>query len=242
MAALVDVTAQSPEGVIPDRVNFGRLHSPSCCGLANRGNGKRPLEPLPELARKPSFVRTSSSRSTWCRGVWPPQGPCLGSVPRMGDRIANGRMPENDWEFALSAANELVLWHQATADESMSPDRQTLTVVLVGCALHSAAVAQHLSGPALAHVHLDAALTTVSSHSLSALEAAPVVPGLGAEQHHELTRGSLVDEVRADAVVVLERHLADGGQTIADRAAALAQVRKAQLWSKFQQWSGDESG
>ncbi|MET9484965.1 hypothetical protein [Streptomyces sp. NPDC006638] len=139
------------------------------------------------------------------------------------------------WEYALAAADELVLWHLGTAAARQDRAEEVQehhgpVVVLVAAALHDRALAADLAGTDLDRVELPAAYQVLDAHAVHAVEAAPAAAGLGGEQREHLlaARGTPVfDLVRTAALRVLAGHLADGGALLADRAGALAAEGRA---------------
>ncbi len=153
-----------------------------------------------------------------------------GTVTRM-------EQPGTTWEFSLSAAEELVLWHLASGDVP-SVVRQRRTTVLVAAAVHAVAADAGLSGQQVADVPLVAAvgqasvLTTLRDYALSALEAAPVGE-LGNGDREELLAAYGTGgwgDVQTAALEVVDHHVLDAvgvGRpypSIRDRAAAMART------------------
>ncbi|MGP3983621.1 hypothetical protein [Streptomyces sp. KR80] len=164
----------------------------------------------------------------------------------MGDRPTEP-VPTMDWEYALSAADELVLWHLATDTEEGQAravrECQAHVVVLVAAAVHDRAVATGLVGAGIAQVELAEVLQGLRHHAASLLEAAPATAGLGAEQREELLADYDSDAfavVRAAGERVVARHMADGGTTLAGRAAAMAAERRARRLRQLENGADDE--
>lgn len=165
----------------------------------------------------------------------------------MGDRIA-GRAPEGPWEYALSAADELVMWHLDTAEarDDRADDvaaRHTQVVVLLAAALYDRGVAAGLAGADLARVELGLVSGALEHHAASIIEAAPATAGLGGEQREQLLAGygtPAFDDVRTAGLRVLAGHTRDGGVLLADRAAALAAESRARRLRRLEDWIGEE--
>ncbi|QIQ06153.1 hypothetical protein [Streptomyces liangshanensis] len=139
------------------------------------------------------------------------------------------------WEYALAAADELVLWHLGTAAARQDRVEEVQAhhapvVVLLAAALHDRALAADLAGTDLDRVELAAAYQVLEAHAVPAVEAAPAAPGLGGEQRAQLLaerETPAFEVVRTAALRVLAGHLADGGPLLADRAGALAAEGRA---------------
>lgn len=143
-----------------------------------------------------------------------------------------------NWEFALSAADELVLWRLEAAVQDHQPD----VVVFIAAALYDRASAAGLAGSAVIHVPLDDVLRTVRDHAASTLEAAPATAGLGAEQRERLLAnfGSVAfASVQTLAGAVIARHVGGGAATLADRAKLMSAHRRAQSLKALERWAGD---
>ncbi len=150
--------------------------------------------------------------------------------------------PGSTWEFSLSAAEELLLWHLASGD-APPVDQQRRTVVLVAAAVHAVAAGAGLSGQQVADVLLAApagsadVLGTLRDYALSALEAAPVGELGGGEREELLAAygtGRWQGEHNA-ALGAVDHHVQDAagaGQpypTVRDRAAVMARARRERM-------------
>jgi hypothetical protein len=156
----------------------------------------------------------------------------------MSDTGTPPRIPRTTWEYCLSAADELVLWHlNETGGTAAVRALQPEVVVLLAAAAHSAAETAALSGPQIAQVQLTAPdgqasmLATVHWHALSVLQACPATDRLGERQRTQLIDAygtAAFTAVQDAAEEVLQRGVADEEPmhpTVADRAAVVAKAR-----------------
>jgi hypothetical protein len=148
--------------------------------------------------------------------------------------------PQNTWEYCLSAADELVLWHLRQGADLSAADRPQV-VVLIGAAAHGLASSISLDGPEIAGLPLTgpdegrsaSVRGVLQHHALSALQTCPD-DALGASEREELLTlyGSEPFELaRQVAVSVVTHHARLSGETgqphptIRDRAPSMARVR-----------------
>lgn len=152
---------------------------------------------------------------------------------REGDDVSEpgvgGRTPETSWEFAVSAADQLVLWCADGSPELGEDPLRTRTVVLLAAALHDRAQDAGLEGPSVIAVPLARVLDALKRHAASALEACPAPAGAGGEVRDWLLARYATadfDQVARAAQDVVEQHLAahdvtTDGVSIDDRRPAL---------------------
>ncbi|TXS34164.1 hypothetical protein [Streptomyces sp. OR43] len=141
------------------------------------------------------------------------------------------RAPTSRWDYCVSAADQLMLWHGRTGHPHVieEPLRTRAVVVLAAC-LADRAVAADLDGPAIADVPLADALHILERYPVSALEACRNAPAdRGGDAVDELLAlyGQPVFEEIGHAVhESLAHHLADGGPHVrtTDRRPALRAV------------------
>ncbi|MEV5568383.1 hypothetical protein AB0L54_36855, partial [Streptomyces sp. NPDC052196] len=100
----------------------------------------------------------------------------------MTDAGAGLRTPGTDWEYAVSAADQLMLWHAQVAPYTAQEPLRTRAVVLLAACLHDRAHAAHLIGPDIAQVELADVATTLEHHALSTLQSCSAPVGTGGEQ------------------------------------------------------------
>jgi hypothetical protein len=129
-----------------------------------------------------------------------------------------GPRSAGDWEYALSAGDELVLAHLG----SVSPGgpvraRQPHVVVVLAAAVWAEAQRAGLHGPSTSEVRLDAVARGLADGPGELLAAAPAVGGLGGEQRDELLADPAgLGEAASLVGDVLAGHLASGAGTLAD--------------------------
>ncbi|MFE3687790.1 hypothetical protein ACFXPM_31810 [Streptomyces sp. NPDC059095] len=151
----------------------------------------------------------------------------------MTDARTGLRRPGTDWEYAVSAADQLMLWHAQVAPYTAQEPLRTRAVVLLAACLSDRATAAHLTGPDIAHVQLAGAETVLEHYALSALQAAPAPTGTGDEQRDYLLAAFGDDgfeTVRHAVREALAHHIqAVGPQArIADRRRDLASIEQHQ--------------
>ncbi|MFE9123737.1 hypothetical protein [Streptomyces sp. NPDC007172] len=93
------------------------------------------------------------------------------------------RRPDTDWEYAVSAADQLMLWHAQVAPYTAQEPLRTRSVVLLAACLSNRAQAGQLTGPDVTQVQLPEAATVLEHY---ALQACPAPPGTGDEQRDYL--------------------------------------------------------
>ncbi|MFD4528444.1 hypothetical protein ACFWP7_31900 [Streptomyces sp. NPDC058470] len=147
------------------------------------------------------------------------------------------RPPQTTWEYCLSAADELVLWHMRQGKDVPEVDRPRV-VTLIGAAAYGLASSISLEGPAVAGLPLTGPDESRSAsvrgvlqhHALAALQTCPYEV-LGAAEREQLlaTYGSEPFELaREMAIEVITHHTRSSGEmgqahpTIRDRAPAMA--------------------
>lgn len=150
--------------------------------------------------------------------------------------------PRTTWEYCLSAADELVLWHMRQGEDVPEAERPRV-VTLIGAAAYGLASSISLDGPDVAGLPLtgpdesrSASLRGVlQHHALRALQTSPYEV-MGAAEREQLLAayGSpAFDLARETAVAVISHHARSSGQTgqphptIRDRAPAMAGTRAA---------------
>lgn len=144
------------------------------------------------------------------------------------------RAPVSRWEYCVSAADQLMLWHGRTAPQVLQEPARTRTVVLLAACLHDRASAAGLDGVAVTEVQLGQAADVLERYPVSALEACRTAPAAEG--------GDIIDELLADYGTdafervrqmvrqALAHHRADGGphvriaERIAERRSALRDV------------------
>ncbi|MFB7552626.1 hypothetical protein [Streptomyces sp. NPDC056154] len=136
------------------------------------------------------------------------------------------RHPTTTWEYAVSAADQLVLWHARNNPGLLHEPLRTRIVVLLAACVTDRARTAHLDGPDIIDVALTDVLTALNHYPVSSLESSGAPAGTGGEAAADLLRAygtSEFDEVRRAGRETLTRHLADGGPhaRIADRRQAL---------------------
>ncbi|MEU9197740.1 hypothetical protein [Streptomyces hundungensis] len=105
----------------------------------------------------------------------------------MADVGAGLRRPDSDWEYAVSAADQLMLWHARVAPYTAQEPLRTRAVVLLATCLIDRATAGQLTGPDIVQVQLVEAATVLERYVLSALQACPAPADTGgADRDHLL--------------------------------------------------------
>ncbi|MEU6353163.1 hypothetical protein ABZ896_28205 [Streptomyces sp. NPDC047072] len=152
------------------------------------------------------------------------------------------RPPRTTWEYCLSAADELVLWHMRQGRDVPETDRPRV-VTLIGAAAYGLASSISLDGPDIAGLPLTGPDESRSAsvrgvlqhHALTALQTSPYEV-LGAAEREQLLAAygtSAFDLARETAVAVITHHAQSSGQsgqphpTIRDRAPEMAGIRAA---------------
>lgn len=140
------------------------------------------------------------------------------------------RAPIGRWEYCVSAANQLVLWHGRTAPHILQEPARTRSVILLAACLYDRAAAAGLDGAAVAEVQLAQAANVLERYMVSALEACRTFPAAeGSDVVDELLADCGTDRiewVRQRVRQALAHHRADGGPhvRIADRRSALRET------------------
>ncbi|MGK5548659.1 hypothetical protein ACSNOH_28585 [Streptomyces sp. URMC 127] len=144
-----------------------------------------------------------------------------------------GRAPQTTWEYAVSAADQLALWH---ADSNPGIGEQPLrhqTVVLLGAAIYQWASNEGADGPGVIDAPLGALINVLRDHAIRALERCPAPADSGAEERTLLVYaygGPAFDVVQHTALDVVQHHLNDASPvttvTIADRRPALQEAAR----------------
>lgn len=164
----------------------------------------------------------------------------------MSDSAGDRRIPVTTWEYAVSAADQLLLWHADTAPDLLREPLRTRTVVLVAAAVADTARVREMAGAAVTGVPLDAAAACVQLHAASALEGCSAPARAGAEEVGLLLAAYGTREfeaVQKTALEVLEHHIQDAGGgpvTIADRREALQQAARRRHLEALASTVGEE--
>jgi hypothetical protein len=158
--------------------------------------------------------------------------------------------PASDWDYALSAADELAVAHLTSVPDSAVRERQAAVVVVLAAALYACAQAARLHGPDTARtpVHDVAEVLQDVAAVGEVLAAAPARPVRGREQQQLLTEasdgraGSELREVARGAGEVLHSALKStpGGGTLAGWSATRQQRRRAEILSRLAAEQGTE--
>ncbi|MCF3105374.1 hypothetical protein IPZ58_27840 [Streptomyces roseoverticillatus] len=156
-----------------------------------------------------------------------------------------GRAPRTTWEYAVSAADQLVLWH---ADSNPGIGKQPLrhqAVVLLGAAIYQWASDERQHGPGVADAPLGLLINLLRDQAVSALERCPATADCGAEERALLVHaygGPAFDVVQHTALDVVQHHLNDAGPattvTIADRRPALQEAARRRTANSVQDDEG----
>lgn len=156
---------------------------------------------------------------------------------RYGRRMTDApRHPQTTWEYCLSAADELVLWHVQQGGNVPVTERPRV-VTLIGAAAYGLAASLSmevheiadlpLTGPDDADSRSRSMLGVLQHHAQAALQTGPY-EDMGAEERKQLLAayGSpAFDSVRETAIAVIVHHAQSAGRphpTIEDRAPAMA--------------------
>ncbi|MGW0493540.1 hypothetical protein [Streptomyces olivaceus] len=152
------------------------------------------------------------------------------------------RPPQSTWEYCLSAADELVLWHGRQGGSIREADRPRV-VVLIGAAAYGLASSISVDGPDVAGLPLTgpdesrsvSVRGVLQHHALRALQTSPY-DVLGAAEREQLLAAygtPVFDLAREAAIEVITHHARSSeatGQphpTIRDRAPAMVGGRAA---------------
>ncbi|WP_424893251.1 hypothetical protein [Streptomyces sp. XH2] len=158
----------------------------------------------------------------------------------MSERKSQARTPRTTWEYAVSAADQMVLWH-ADASPGMSGEPlRTQAVVLLAASISQWAATAGREGPEIIGAPLEALSQSLRECPVSALRECPAVESCGAaERAHLLDAhgGPVFAAVQHATLDVLRHHLRDSSTTgsavtIADRRAALQAAAAAR--SRYQ--------
>ncbi|WP_449479311.1 hypothetical protein [Streptomyces abikoensis] len=136
------------------------------------------------------------------------------------------RPPRTTWEYAVSAADRLVLWHADNGAPRVGEDPLRLqTVVMLAAAVHRWASDAQQDGVEVASAPLTALVKLLRERALETLEECPAPAGCGGEERAQLLdQGDVAafEAVRQTALEAVQHHLDDavGVITIADRRPA----------------------
>ncbi|PJM98634.1 hypothetical protein CG740_34935 [Streptomyces sp. CB01201] len=149
----------------------------------------------------------------------------------MTDARTGLRRPATDWEYAVSAADQLMLWHAQVAPYTAQEPLRTRAVVLLAACLSDRATAAHLTGPDIAQVQLSEAATVLERYVLSALQACPAPPSTGDELRNYLLGvfdTDAFETVRHAVRETLTHHMQASGPRarIADRHGDLTDLQR----------------
>lgn len=133
------------------------------------------------------------------------------------------------WECAVSAADQILLWHGQSAPALLEEPLRTRAVVLLAACITDQAVGP--TGPDVLAVPLAALVKCLDRYSASALEAADAPAGTGGEERQELLAAygtDMFDGVRLAVREALTHHLVDSGPgaRIEDRRRAFTDVER----------------
>ncbi|MCX5207554.1 hypothetical protein OG897_39890 [Streptomyces sp. NBC_00237] len=99
------------------------------------------------------------------------------------------RHPSSVWEYAASAADQLLRWHAHGTPDRMEEPRHTRAVVLLAAAINNEVTEADagLAPPAaVLAVELANADRAVDAYAASALQLCPATPGVGLEERDAL--------------------------------------------------------
>lgn len=96
------------------------------------------------------------------------------------------RRPATTWEYAVSAADQLLLWGADSTSAGLRQPVRVQAVVLLAAAVTDQARARHLEGTAVTDVSLQDLERTVRHHAASLLEACAAPAGTGGEEAEQL--------------------------------------------------------
>ncbi|WP_405690943.1 hypothetical protein [Streptomyces sp. NBC_00057] len=137
------------------------------------------------------------------------------------------RAPRSRWEFAISAAEQLLLWHGRTDPQVLQEPLRTRSVVLLGACIATPAVTAGLDGSDVSKVPLADAATVLERYVASALESCRDVPdsvgGRVVDEILSVYGQPQFEEIRHVVRETLAHHMADSGPhvRIIDRRQAL---------------------
>ncbi|WKK27848.1 hypothetical protein QZH56_36985 (plasmid) [Streptomyces olivoreticuli] len=140
------------------------------------------------------------------------------------------RPPRTTWEFAVSAADTLVLWHAKDGDPRAGEEPLRLqTVVLLAAAIYQWAGDENQDGAAVAGVPLKVLADVLRGRASEALNKCPAPVGSGAKERAYLLDAhgtASFETVRRTALEVVLHHLDDAASvvTIADRRRAFQEA------------------
>ncbi|GHH57548.1 hypothetical protein [Streptomyces candidus] len=144
------------------------------------------------------------------------------------------RVPDSLWEYAASAADQLMRWHAHGVPGRMEEPRHTRAVVLLAAAITEQARSAHTDvapAKAVLAVELGAADRVIEHYGAPALQVCPAVPGVGQEERDALLAVYGTTEytsVESHVRAALTAHLADADDphvTIAGRREAMISRR-----------------
>ncbi|MEW2498496.1 hypothetical protein AB0942_33940 [Streptomyces nodosus] len=160
--------------------------------------------------------------------------------------------PCTTWEFSVSAAEELVVWHLDLGREPQPMGRET--IVLLAAAVHALATTSALAGPEVASLPLaapagqDGLLGMLRDHALSALQSSPAEVLAGVEREQLLAAYGTEQwaDMLTAAQAVLHHHVQDAAgegcphPTIRDRAPAMARARRQRMLTDLEGIEGEQ--
>ncbi len=132
----------------------------------------------------------------------------------MSECAGSHRAPATTWEYAVSAAGQLMLWHTGTTADVLREPLRTRTVVLVATAVAGTARIRGTAGPAETGTPRWRACSCTHA---TALEGCGAPAGAGAEEVGLLMAAYGAPEfeaVRTAALEMLEHHLQDADGTL----------------------------
>lgn len=165
----------------------------------------------------------------------------------MSETAAGLRRPSTTWEFAVSAADQLVLWSADGAPAVAGEPLRTRTVVLLAAAVYDQAREARLEDAEVASVPLARVYDALRQPASSLLEACPAPAGIGGEERDWLLAQYGTDaagQVTQAAQDAVNRHLAAAGTnndvTIADRRPALREAARRRQRETLAALEGDD--
>ena len=148
----------------------------------------------------------------------------------MSESAPVSRAPATTWEYAVSAADQLLLWHADSVPSVLREPLRTHAVVLMAAAVVDTARAH---GVTVTGVPLNAVTECAWLHAASALEGCDAPAGMGGKEVALLLEeygGGEFEAVQRVARDVLGHHLEEAGGgpvTIADRVPELRRADRA---------------
>ncbi|MFI1798969.1 hypothetical protein ACH427_16710 [Streptomyces sp. NPDC020379] len=131
------------------------------------------------------------------------------------------RPPRTTWEYAVSAADRLLLWHAENGHQDAGEESLRLqTAVVLAAAIHRWASDAQQDGPAVASAPLTVLAELLREHALQLLQECPAPADCGGEERARLLDSDeAFEHARRTAVATVQHHLDDatGIITIADR-------------------------